>query len=70
MINNFTNFKKTNNYLWIQIIKFKNYYRIVQMEMQVLACDRQKNVAGLKQLMGDPNSPPLLIIGSPTAILV
>ena len=64
MINNSTNIKKTNNYLWIQIIKRKNYYGIMLMEMQVLTCDRQKNVAGLKQwgiptlpTMRNPNSP-------------
>ena len=82
MINNSTNIKKINNYLWIQIIKCKNYYGIMLMEMQVLTCDRQKNVAGLKQwgiptlpyneesqlspTMRNPNCLPLLI----TAILV
>ena len=57
-VKNPTNINKTNNRLSPQLIKHNKEHDT--FKIQVLAWDRQPNVALLNRLMG---SPPLLIIG-------
>ena len=61
MVNNSININKMNNHPSLQTIDPQH----MALEIQVLAWDRCKNVAGLNQLLGPP-----VIIGSPTTIQI
>jgi hypothetical protein len=65
MVINSTNIKKTNN---LKALNTNRPQHMTTLEIQVLAWDRHTNVVVLNDLC-DPN-PPLLIIGSPTAIQI
>ena len=54
MVNNSTNINKANNYLSPQTIEYK---KNMKLEIQILAWDRQKNVAGLSSVSWIPNLP-------------
>ena len=52
MVNNFTHINNMNNHLSSQIIEHKKEQQHMTMEIQGLGQDRNKNVAGLNNLMG------------------
>jgi len=58
MVNNSTNINKTNDHLSTELIEHKNEgQQHMMLEIQVLAWDRHKDVAGLNRLMGSHPSP-------------
>ena len=56
MVINSTNINKTNNQLSFELTELKKRPQQMKLEIQVLAWDRHKYVAGLNQLMGSQRS--------------
>ena len=52
MLNKSTNVNKTNNHLSSQLIEHKKDHGHMTLEIQILAWDKHKNVAGLNLIMG------------------